>query len=265
MSNISWWLRVLKLYFRVWFVKDNLSKSIAEIRRSNKTPLDFFDAHIFSYSEFIRQVNSYDRLSSYQKKVISELLDTFPLYVEMIRATKEKWYICKIKDSNYPYDVFFVPERFIKQTGKNTHIYNASYIQAKKIQVYPPRTFSTKDWLRHLQSAIDSYCNRYDLGYEGSFLFYNMIPLDTSLRDKEFKRLFDKIRVPKNTKLNSIFVSYNVVDTLTKEQTVRTWCIYPLVFPLGTLSESMKEVARIYTDLEARDIMIKALTAKLRE
>ena len=96
--NILWkYIRIIRLYFRIWFFKNNIDKSIVEIMSSNKNPLDFFDAHIFSLPNFIREVKSYDSLIPKQKTVIKELLDTFPLYIEMIKATEEKWYICKIR------------------------------------------------------------------------------------------------------------------------------------------------------------------------
>ena len=182
----------------------------------------------------------------------------------MIKATEEKWYICKIKNSSHPYDVFFVPEKFVLQTGKNTRIYSGDYIQTKRIQIYPPKILSKEEWVRYFQTAIDRYCRHYDLGHEGSFHFYNMVTMNAEMKDQEIKKLLQKITVPKNTNLNSITISYDTFDTWTKENTVRTWYVYPLIFPLGSLNDSLKDVQKLYVDLNIKDMIVRALTSKLK-
>ena len=92
-----------------------------------------------------------------------------------------------------------------------------------------------------------------------------MIPVDVPLKDREVKKIFDKIKVPHNPKLNSISISYDVFYTLTNENTVRTWYIYPKVFPVGSLNDSLRDVKAIYNELTMEEIMIRATNAKLKE
>ena len=62
--------------------------------------------------------------------------------------SKEKWKICKIKNVDHPYDVFFIPDRYIVQTGKNTRLYGAVHIQTKRIQNYPPKSCTENEWVK---------------------------------------------------------------------------------------------------------------------
>ena len=88
--------------------------------------------------------------------------------------------------------------------------------------------------------------------------------MNAEMKDQEIKKLLQKITVPKNTNLNSITISYDTFDTWTKENTVRTWYVYPLIFPLGSLNDSLKDVQKLYVDLNIKDMIVRALTSKLK-
>lgn len=101
---------------------------IIKVRPSEK---HHFQAYIFDLPTLMGMLakNSHAELS--KNEISQEVLDVFPLYLELIRKTKRRWLIGKLSEQDHPYDVFMAPEEYVVKNGRRVHIQASSFVQTK--------------------------------------------------------------------------------------------------------------------------------------
>ena len=159
--------KIIEVYYRIHFKKDNYKRTIREILQS-KPEKFFYNIKILTLHQLVEYVRSKSDKELSKEKDIQEMLDTLPLLLAMIVATKEKWCIGKIMDINNPFDICMAPEKYIekKENGK-CNIFAGSYIQTKRMVDYPLRGLTKKEWTEKLQKMIDKHRKRYDSCHNG--------------------------------------------------------------------------------------------------
>ncbi|MEK7175762.1 MAG: hypothetical protein AAB695_00035, partial [Patescibacteria group bacterium] len=191
-------IKIFNTYFRIYFKKDNYKRTVREILKS-KPRRYFYNIKIITLHQLIGYVKGKSDKELSQEKDIQEMLDTFPLLLAMIVATKEKWCIGKIMDENNPFDICMAPDKYIerKESGK-CNIFAGSYIQTKRMMDYPLRGLTKKEWMEKLQNLVNEHCKRYDFGHNGALHFYCLPPFSEQVTVKDFESIFKRIKVPKN-------------------------------------------------------------------
>ena len=188
--------------------------------------------------------NSHAELS--KNEISQEVLDVFPLYLELIRKTKRRWLIGKLSEQDHPYDVFMAPEEYVVKNGRRVHIQASSFVQTKRIQTHPREALTKEVWQSRIQSTIDKYVARQRPSIAGLLHFYCPMDFAEPLNDRDMADIFRALSVSLPQELDGITISYKVLDTLDNTQTVRTWIIHPQVIPLGTVNVSLSEVRHLY-------------------
>ncbi|OHB14526.1 MAG: hypothetical protein A2431_03275 [Candidatus Zambryskibacteria bacterium RIFOXYC1_FULL_39_10] len=256
------YIKILKTYYKIYFKNDSYRRTIREILQS-KPKRFFYNIKILTFHQLVEHVRKKSDKELSNEKDIQEMLDTLPLLLSMIIATKEKWCIGKIVDENNPFDICMAPAKYIerKENGR-CNIFAGSYIQTKRMMDYPLKGLTKDEWVEKLQNLVNEHTKRYDLGHNGAFHFYCLPPFSEQMLFNDFELLFKKIKVPKNNKLEAISVSIPVFDKKTNTETVCTWFIYPLIFFIGPLSDLLPKAHMLYVELDVLEIMQKAIDDK---
>ena len=269
--NIKWYelivakvykyFRLVKISFQLRFSINTLPRTAQDIARLPKeVPGMFFEADIFKLSDIAKFSEAGNKFINSQ--TATEVLSVFPIFIEMILATGERYVIGKLINPDTPLDVFIAPERLVEKKGKSANLYSAVYIQTKRLKNYPARPLMREEWAKELQDLLYKTLKNNDFGVKCEINFRNEIPFSGEINDGGFAEIFRKLVVPKNKHVQGISMSIPVYDTLLKTKTFRTWYIWPKVSPLGNLHESMIKVCQLYAALDAVDMLIKLDKAK---